>query len=64
MVRPSPSLPPPTQLFVADVADVARLYVRCADYFLLQDGVAPTLADAEELFTDVPPEKDAQDQSS
>jgi GNAT superfamily N-acetyltransferase len=29
----------------------------------LQDGAAPTLADASELFTDVPPEKDARDQT-
>src|SRR3546814_5013954 len=41
----------------ADAADVADLYNRCSDYFLLQDGAAPTLDDARELFSDVPPEK-------
>jgi GNAT superfamily N-acetyltransferase len=63
MVRPTPSCPSPTELSEADVPDVASLYDRCADYFLLQDGVAPALADAYELFTDVPPETDAHDQT-
>jgi len=53
----------PNELSEADVLEVADLYDRCADYFLLQDGTASTLADAKELFTDVPPEKDADDQT-
>ena len=53
----------PTKLSEADAAEVAKLYGRCADYFLLQDGVAATVADAHELFTDVPSEKDAHDQT-
>ena len=52
----------PIELTQADVKDVARLYSRCADYFMLQDGTQPTLADAYALFTDVPPEKNVQDQ--
>src|SRR3546814_9368204 len=43
--------------------DVADLYNRCSDYFLLQDGAAPTLDDARELFSDVPPEKSAHNQA-
>ncbi|UAJ12890.1 GNAT family N-acetyltransferase (plasmid) [Polymorphobacter megasporae] len=53
----------PIELTGADAADVASLYSRCADYFLLQDGAVPTMADAHELFTDVPPERDARDQT-
>src|SRR3546814_2712395 len=49
----------PIKLTQADAADVADLYNRCSDYFLLQDGAAPTLDDARELFSDVPPEKSA-----
>lgn len=45
------------KLTQADAADVADLYNRCSDYFLLQDGAAPTLDDARELFSDVPPER-------
>ena len=33
----------PIKLTQADAADVADLYNRCSDYFLLQDGAAPTL---------------------
>src|SRR3546814_1829520 len=44
-------------------ADVADLYNRCSDYFRLQDGAAPTLDDARELFSDVPPEKSAHNQA-
>jgi ribosomal protein S18 acetylase RimI-like enzyme len=47
----------------ADVPAVASLYARCADYFLLQDGEAPTVADARLLFTDLPPGKEARDQA-
>jgi GNAT superfamily N-acetyltransferase len=54
---------PPIELSAADAPAVARLFGRCADYFLLQDGVAPTLADAHDLFTDVPSGKDAQEQT-
>jgi ribosomal protein S18 acetylase RimI-like enzyme len=53
----------PIKLTQCDAIDVAGLYSRCADYFLFQDGAVPTLADAHELFTDVPPEKDAHDQT-
>src|SRR3546814_76565 len=49
----------PIKLTQADAADVADLYNRCSDYFLLQDGAAPTLDDARALFSDVPPEKSA-----
>lgn len=52
----------PIDLSDADAPEVASLYGRCADYFMLQDGMAPTLADAQALFTDVPPEKEARDQ--
>ncbi|HEX8312802.1 MAG TPA: GNAT family N-acetyltransferase, partial [Chthoniobacteraceae bacterium] len=45
----------------ADTSEVVRLYERCREYFLLQDGVVPTLASAHELFNDVPPEKNIQD---
>lgn len=62
MASQSPCLSP-IELTGADAPDVASLYSRCADYFLLQDGAVPTLADAHELFTDVPPEKDARDQT-
>ena len=51
------------ELTAADAADVESLYARCADYFLLQDGVVATSADVHELFTDVPPEKDVRDQT-
>ena len=53
----------PIKLTQADAADVADLYNRCSDYFLLQDGAAPTLDDARELFSDVPPEKSAHNQA-
>jgi hypothetical protein len=53
----------PIELTEADAADIAGLYSRCLDYFLLQDGAVPTLADAHELFIDVPPENDAHDQN-
>ena len=61
MASQSPCLLP-IELIGTDAPDVASLYSRCADYVLLQDGAVPTLADAHELFTDVPPEKDARDQ--
>lgn len=51
-----------TELSESDALDVADLYTRCVDYFLLQDGVSPDHSDAIELFTDVPSEKDAHDQ--
>lgn len=52
----------PVELSEADAPEVAGLYSRCADYFELQDGEAPTLGDAVELFTDVPPGKAPRDQ--
>ena len=55
--------PPPIELSEADASDVASLFARCADYFHLQDGLPPTLDDANALFTDVPPDKDARDQT-
>jgi GNAT superfamily N-acetyltransferase len=57
-----PAHGPPIALSEADAGHVAALYDRCTDYFLLQDGVAPTLADAHDLFIDVPPEKERHDQ--
>lgn len=62
-MAPHPPCLSPIELTAADATDVADLYSRCADYFLLQDGAVPTLANAHELFTDVPPEKDAHDQT-
>lgn len=53
----------PVELSEAHVPEVASLYGRCADYFIFQDGVAPDVADAHALFTDVPPEKNARDQT-
>jgi GNAT superfamily N-acetyltransferase len=47
----------------ADAPAVFNMYSRCADFFVLQDGEPPTLTDAEELFTDVPPSKQPEDQS-
>lgn len=58
-----PTRLPPIELSEADAPAVARLFDRCLDYFLLQDGVAPTLADAHDLFKDVPSAKDAHDQT-
>ncbi|RZF63233.1 GNAT family N-acetyltransferase [Sphingomonas populi] len=46
-----------------DVGEVADLYARCADYFMLQDGEPATLADALDLFRDVPDEKSSADQT-
>lgn len=62
MVLPTPSCPLPIELSEADAPEVASLYGRCADYFMLQDGAAATLSDAHALFTDVPPGKDPRDQ--
>jgi ribosomal protein S18 acetylase RimI-like enzyme len=59
----TPSCPSPIRLSEADAPEIASLYGRCADYSVLQDGVVPSLADAHELFTDVPPEKNAHDQT-
>lgn len=53
----------PLELTEGDAPAVAALFVRCADDFLLQDGVVPGLADAVALFTDVPPEKAVRDQT-
>jgi ribosomal protein S18 acetylase RimI-like enzyme len=53
----------PIKLTTADATLVAGLFERSPDYFLLQDGAVATLADALELFTDVPPEKDVCDQT-
>lgn len=46
-----------------DAGDVLDLYARCIDYFMLQDGEPATLADAIELFRDVPEGKSAIDQT-
>lgn len=54
---------PPFILTRDDAGDVADLYARCADYFMLQDGKPATLADAVQLFSDVPEEKSAADQT-
>jgi GNAT superfamily N-acetyltransferase len=63
MVVRTPSCPSPVELSGTDAPQVASLYGRCADYFMLQDGAAPTLADAHGLFTEVPPGKDSLDQT-
>lgn len=54
---------PALMLTENDAKDVANLYALSADYFLLQDGEASTLADAVGLFRDVPDEKSAADQT-
>lgn len=51
------------ELGEADAPRVADLYARCGDYFLLQDGELPSLADARALFFDVPPGREAKDQT-
>jgi GNAT superfamily N-acetyltransferase len=63
MVAQTPASSPFLRLLPTDAADVASLFARCADYFLLQDGVPPTLSDAHALFTDLPPGKALQDQA-
>ena len=50
------------ELSRSDAAAIADLFIRCADYFLLQDGVLPEPADAITLFLDVPPMKAEDDQ--
>jgi ribosomal protein S18 acetylase RimI-like enzyme len=52
----------PIELSEGDAPAVERLYSRCADYFILQDGAASTPADARALFTDVPPGNRPSDQ--
>ena len=63
MSRERQFLMEPVELTEDDASDVADLYSRCSDYFLLQDGEPATLADARELFSDVPPEKEPRDQT-
>jgi GNAT superfamily N-acetyltransferase len=53
---------PLTLLSPQDAPAIFDLFSRCCDFFVLQDGVPPTSADAEELFTDVPPSKRPEDQ--
>lgn len=62
MILQTPPCPSPIELSEADAPEVADLYGRCADYFMLQDGEEPTLADAHALFTDVPSGKEPRDQ--
>lgn len=50
-------------LTLADVEEISGLFKRCSDYFVLQDGVAATSADAHDLFLDLPPGFHANDQS-
>ncbi len=50
------------ELTEVDAPAIADLFARCADYFLMQDGVASEPADAVALFLDVPPGKTAADQ--
>ncbi|WP_235529467.1 GNAT family N-acetyltransferase [Sphingomonas sp. Leaf242] len=54
---------PPSILTEHDAGDVADLYARCIDYFMLQDGEPATLADAIDLFREVPEEKSSADQT-
>ena len=63
MVLRMSSSPLPAELSEADAPEVASLYKRCADYFMLQDGAVPTLSDACGLFTDLPPGKAPRDQT-
>ncbi len=63
MARRPTSPSSPFKLTPNDASDVFALYARCSDYFFLQDGEAPTLEDADQLFADVPPEKEAHDQT-
>lgn len=53
----SPGGTEPVELSPADAAGIARLYDRCASYFVMQDGVAPDRSDIDDLFRDIPPEK-------
>lgn len=53
---------PPLILTEHNVGEVADLYTRCTEYFMLQDGEPATLADALELFRDVPEERSSADQ--
>jgi ribosomal protein S18 acetylase RimI-like enzyme len=46
----------------ADSPAIFDLYRRCGNFFVLQDGEPPVPADADELFTDVPPSKRPEDQ--
>jgi ribosomal protein S18 acetylase RimI-like enzyme len=46
----------------ADSPAILNLYDRCSDYFLIQDGEPAAASDADELFDDVPPSKQAEDQ--
>jgi ribosomal protein S18 acetylase RimI-like enzyme len=46
----------------ADAPAILDLYNRCSDYFLLQDGEPAAASDADELFDDVPPSKQPEDQ--
>lgn len=45
---------PPPILTERDADEVADLYALCPDYFMLQHEELATLADAIELFRDVP----------
>lgn len=54
---------PPLTLTEHDAGDVADLYTRCTDYFILQDGEPATLTDAIRLFRDVPEQKSEADQT-
>ena len=65
-MMPFPDAAPSEGPFVLtehDVGDVLDLYARCIDYFMLQDGEPATLADAAEMFRDVPEERSAVDQT-
>lgn len=42
--------------------EIYDLFRRCEDFFVLQDGEPPVPADADELFSDVPPSKRPEDQ--
>lgn len=54
---------PPSVLTEHNAGDAADLYARCTDYFMLQDGEPATLADAIDLFRDVPDERSSADQT-
>ena len=60
---PLPQISPGRLTFLSttQIDAVLDLYRSCPDYFLLQDGELAGLADAQELFTDIPPPASADD---
>lgn len=44
-----------------DFNDVEKLCENCSDYYILVDGVLPTIKEVNEIFTDLPPNKSYED---